>query len=182
MPVVSSLLHLLAKPLLYTKLGMVSSNALDSSSPTARSSPVILSEAKDLVWVTIIVTSSVYLHRRLPSEPSCCSQRERQLLPTATMEGNTQGYEVGTLYTGEMASIGVDSSSHRHLLTTFSISSIRMARMIELCNPFLLPINCWYLASCLPYFIAHFCHTWQDTLNALLYRYGEIQLNCGKRQ
>src|SRR5260370_153562 len=35
--------------------------------------------------VTIIVTSPVYLHRRLPSEPSCCYQRERQLLPTATM-------------------------------------------------------------------------------------------------
>src|SRR5713226_3561476 len=32
------------------------------------------------VWVTIIVTSPVYLHRRLPSEPSCCYQRERQLL------------------------------------------------------------------------------------------------------
>src|SRR6266481_6330072 len=56
---------------------------------------------------------------------------------------------------------------------TISISSIRMAHVIELCNPFLLPINCSYLARCLPYFIAHFCHTWRDTLNALLYRYGE---------
>jgi len=44
-----------------------------------------LTPARGVVWVTIIVTSPVSVHRRPASEPSCCYQRERQLLPTATM-------------------------------------------------------------------------------------------------
>src|SRR2546421_11178865 len=53
---------------------------------------------RTLVWVTNLVTSSVYQHRRPPSEQRMDLRRELPFFPVATMLVNSGGYEVGNPY------------------------------------------------------------------------------------
>src|SRR5260370_26417478 len=53
-----------------------------------------LAPARGAVWVTNLVTPPIYIHRRPPSERRVCFPWEHQLLPMATMDVTTHGYEV----------------------------------------------------------------------------------------